>query len=186
MATTSEDVWRLLGELAEAQKETERQFQETDRRFQETDRLLKAQSQESDRLLKAQSQESDRRFQETDRFLKCQNQQFNEQLGNCLDEFAEWQVRPAVVRLLQEQGIDAYEFCHGSSAWRGDEAIDIDLLVANTTDAILVEVKSKLTQADVDEHLERLGKFKQLMPRYGDVRAMGAIAATAPIARTSP
>ena len=177
MATTSEDVWRLLGELAEAQKETERQFQETDRRFQETDRLLKAQSQESDRLLKAQSQESDRRFQETDRFLKCQNQQFNEQLGNCLDEFAEWQVRPAVVRLLQEQGIDAYEFCHGSSAWRGDEAIDIDLLVANTTDAILVEVKSKLTQADVDEHLERLGKFKQLMPRYGDVRAMGAVAA---------
>ena len=177
MATTSEDVWRLLGELAEAQKETERQFQETDRRFQETDRLLKAQSQESDRLLKAQSQESDRRFQETDRFLKCQNQQFNEQLGNCLDEFAEWQVRPAVVRLLQEQGIDAYEFCHGSSAWRGDEAIDIDLLVANTTDAILVEVKSKLTQADVDEHLERLGKFKRLMPRYGDVRAMGAVAA---------
>ncbi len=177
MATTSEDVWRLLGELAEAQKETERQFQETDRRFQETDRLLKAQSQETDRLLKAQSQESDRRLQETERLLKRQNQQLNEQLGNCLDEFAEWQVRPAVVRLLQEQGIDAYEFCHGSSAWRGDEAIDIDLLVANTTDAILVEVKSKLTQTDIDEHLQRLGKFKRLMPRYGDVRAMGAVAA---------
>ena len=180
MATTSEDVWRLLGELAEAQKETERQFQETDRRFQETDRLLKAQSQESDRLLKAQSQESDRRFQDTDRLLKRQNQQLNEQLGklgNRLGEFVEWQVRPAVVRLFQERGIAVHEFYPGASARRGDEGIEIDLLVVNTTDAILVEVKSKLTQADVDEHLERLGKFKQLMPRYGDVRAMGAVAA---------
>jgi hypothetical protein len=50
------------------------------------------------------------------------------------------------------------------------------LLVVNTTEAVLVEVKSKLTQADVDEHLERLGKFKQLMPRYDDVQAMGAVA----------
>ncbi|MGF1520571.1 MAG: DUF3782 domain-containing protein, partial [Nodosilinea sp.] len=151
---------------AEAQKATERQFQETDRRFQEIDRLLKE-----------RSQESDRRSQEADCILKRQNQQFNEQLGNCLDEFAEWQVRPAVVRLFQERGIAVHEFCHGSSAWRGDERIEIDLLVANTTDAILVGVKIKLTQANVDEHLERLGKFKRLMPRYGDVRAMGAVAA---------
>jgi hypothetical protein len=184
MATTSEDVWRLLGELAEAQKATKRllqeQAQESDRRFQETDcrfqkieRLLKEQSQAIDR----HSQESDRWFPEADRLLNRQNQQFNEQLGNCLDEFAKWQVRSVVVRLLQERGIDAYEFCHGSSAWRGDESIDIDLLVANTTDAILVAVTTKLTQADVDQHLERLSKFKRLMPLYSKVRAMGAVAA---------
>jgi hypothetical protein len=45
----------------------------------------------------------------------------------------------------------------------------------------LVEVKSKLTQSDVDEHLERLSKFKRLMPRYGDINAMcGAAAMVAP------
>ena len=155
MATTSEDVWRLLGELTAAQKETER-------------------------LIKEQSQATDRRFQETERLLTRQNQQMNEQLGklgNRLGEFVEWQVRPAVVRLFQERGIAVHEFYPGASARRGDEGIEIDLLVVNTTDAILVEVKSKLTQADVDEHLERLGKFKRLMPRYGDVRAMGAVAA---------
>lgn len=31
MATTADDVWRLLGELVEAQKETDRRFQETER-----------------------------------------------------------------------------------------------------------------------------------------------------------
>ena len=29
---------------------------------------------------------------------------------------------------------------------------------------VLIEVKSKLTNSDVDEHLERLAKFKQFMP----------------------
>ena len=40
MTTTADDVWKLLAELAEAQKETERCFQETERRFQETDRQI--------------------------------------------------------------------------------------------------------------------------------------------------
>jgi hypothetical protein len=144
MATTIEDVVRLLGELAEAQKETER------------------------------------RFQETDQLIKQQNQNLNEQLGklgNRLGEFVERQVRPAVVRLFQDRGIAVHEFYDGVSVQRGGDGIEIDLLVVNTTDAILVEVKSKLSQLDVDEHLERLSKFKQLMPRYRDVQAMGAVAA---------
>ncbi|MFM6875312.1 MAG: DUF3782 domain-containing protein, partial [Microcystis panniformis] len=40
MTTTADDVWKLLAELVEAQKETERCFQETERRFQETDRQI--------------------------------------------------------------------------------------------------------------------------------------------------
>ncbi len=69
-----------------------------------------------------------------------------------------------------------HEFHDGVSVQRGGEGIEIDLLVVNTTEAVLVEVKSKVTQADVTEHLERLETFKRLMPRYGDVQAMGAIA----------
>lgn len=53
------------------------------------------------------------------------------------------------------------------------------LLVVNQTEAVVIEVKSKLTQADVDDHLERLSRFKQLMPRYRDVRALGAVAGMA-------
>mgnify|MGYP006298431903 CR=1 FL=1 len=151
MATTIEDVGRLIGELAAAQKKTQRMSQETERRFQETERVFRQ-----------------------------QNQKLNEQLGklgNRLGEFVEWQVRPAVVRLFQDRGIAVHEFYPGASARRDNEAIEIDLLVVNTTDAVLVEVKSKLTQSDVDEHLQRLSKFKRLMPRYRDVNTMGAVAA---------
>ncbi|MBD2426999.1 DUF3782 domain-containing protein [Phormidium sp. FACHB-1136] len=179
MATTSEEVWRILGELAEAQKETARQAQENARQAQESERRLERRFLETDQRLLETDQRIEQRFRETERLLRRQNQQLNEQLGklgNRLGEFVEWQVRPVVVRLFQERGIAVHEFYPGASARRGNEGIEIDLLVVNSTEAILVEVKSKLTQADVDDHLERLSKFKRLMPRYGNVRTMGAVA----------
>nr|NCR13748.1 DUF3782 domain-containing protein [Microcystis aeruginosa SX13-11]NCR43904.1 DUF3782 domain-containing protein [Microcystis aeruginosa SX13-01]NCR90091.1 DUF3782 domain-containing protein [Microcystis aeruginosa G13-10]NCS16465.1 DUF3782 domain-containing protein [Microcystis aeruginosa G13-12]NCS21634.1 DUF3782 domain-containing protein [Microcystis aeruginosa G11-06]NCS35435.1 DUF3782 domain-containing protein [Microcystis aeruginosa G11-01]NCT53158.1 DUF3782 domain-containing protein [M len=41
MATTSEDVWRLLAELTAAQKETDRQLKENAQQQKETDKQLK-------------------------------------------------------------------------------------------------------------------------------------------------
>lgn len=177
MATTADEVWQLLGELIEAQKETERslkaQSQEADRRFQETERLIKEQSQETERLLKEQTQE-------TERLLKEQNQKVDEQLGrlgNRLGEFVESQVRPAAVRLFQERGIEVKEISSDVSLQTGQEGIEIDILVVNTTQAIAIEVKSRLGQDDVDEHLERLAKFKRLIPRYQPFQILGAVAA---------
>ena len=162
MATTADEVWELFGELIQAQKETER--------------LLQEQSQESDRRF----QETDRRFRETERVMKEQNQRVDEQLvklGNRLGEFVEWQVRPAAVRLFQERGIDVNELSADLSVQKGDDGLEIDLLVVNGSEAIAIKVKSKLTQADVDEHLERLDKFKKLLPRYQSLKILGAVAA---------
>lgn len=148
MATTADEVWQLLGELVKSQKEA--------------------------------AQETDRKFQETDRQIKQMNQQLNKQLGklgNRLGEFVEWQVRPAAVRLFQERGIAVRELSSDISVQDGDEGIEIDLMVVNGNEAIAIEVKSKLSRADVDEHLERLGKIKQFMPRYGDIKILGAVAA---------
>ena len=158
MTTTADDVWQLLAELVEAQKETERRFQETER------------------ILKEKSLETDHRFQETDRQIKQVNQQIGK-LGNRLGEFVEWQVRPSAVRLFQDRGIDVHELYTDASVKRLEGGLEIDLLVVNDSEVVLVEVKSKLTQRDVDEHLERLEKFKRLMPRYQKMKAFGAVAA---------
>jgi hypothetical protein len=107
---------------------------------------------------------------------KSQDEQLGK-LGNRLGEFVEWQVRPAAVRLFQERGIDVTELSSDLSVQRGDEGLEIDLLVVNGSEAIAIEVKSKLTQADVDEHLERLDKFKRLLPRYQSLKILGAVAA---------
>ena len=165
MSTTSEEVWALLREVLEAQKETDRKFQDTDRKFQDTDRKF----QDTERLLKEQSQAADRRIRQV-------NDQLGK-LGNRLGEFVEGLVRPAVVRLFRERGIEVHEVHPEVTVSRADGGIEIDLLVVNDTEAVLVEVKSKLKDSDVDEHLERLSKFKRLLPRYADVRALGAVAA---------
>lgn len=125
----------------------------------------------------AQSQQELSQSQkETDKQINRVSKQIGE-LGNRLGAFVEWQVRPAVVRLFQERGIDVHEFHPGISVNRDNEGLEVDLLVVNDMDAILVEVKSKLTHRDVDEHLQRLAKFKRLMPRFRDVNALGAVAA---------
>ena len=165
MATTLDEVWALFREVAESQKETDRKFQDTDRKFQDTDRKF----QKTDRLMKEQAQAADRR-------MKQLNDQLGK-LGNRLGEFVEGLVKPAVVRLFQARGIAVHEVYPDVDVDRGEEGIQIDLLVVNDAEAILVEVKSKLAMADVNEHLERLGTFKRMLPRYADVRALGAVAA---------
>ncbi|PNK09264.1 hypothetical protein, partial [Cylindrospermopsis raciborskii] len=173
MATTADEVWKLLGELIESQKETERKFQETerflreqsqetDRKFQETERLLREQSQETERLLREQSQETDRLLREESKRV---NNQIG-QLGNRLGEFVESQVRPAAVKLFQERGIAVKEITSNTYIQTGKEGLEIDLLVINSSDIILIEAKSKVSEDDVNEHLERLSKFKRFFPRY--------------------
>ncbi|TRV05762.1 MAG: DUF3782 domain-containing protein [Microcystis wesenbergii Mw_MB_S_20031200_S109] len=154
MTATIEDIREILKQLAQSQQELSQSQQELSQAQKETDKQIK----------------------ETDKQINRVSKQIGE-LGNRLGEFVEWQVRPAVVRLFQERGIDVHEFHPGISVKRDHEGLEIDLLVVNDTDAILVEVKSKLTQRDVDEHLQRLAKFKRLMPRFRDVKALGAVAA---------
>ena len=178
--------------LREQSQETDRKFQETDRKFQETDRLLREQSQETDRkfqetdkkfqetehLLREQSERADLRFQETERLIKEESIRLDKQLGqigNSLGQFVEFQVRPAAVRLFQEMGIAVKEIATNVSV-QGSEGTEIDILVVNSHEAIAIEVKSKLSDDDVKEHIARLSEFKKLLPRYENLNIMGAVA----------
>ncbi|MDS3860363.1 DUF3782 domain-containing protein [Thermosynechococcaceae cyanobacterium BACA0444] len=152
MATTSQEVWHLLGELLEAQKESDRKFreltQESDRKFREQNQETGQQFQELKEFLRQQSEETDRRFWETDQIIG--------NLGNRLGEFVEWQVRPAAVRLFKERGIEVHELSRDISVQGTSGDLEIDLMVVNDNEAVLIEVKSKLTQEDVDNHLKVL------------------------------
>ncbi len=152
-APTFEDVWRTIQELAQTQRDI---TLEADRRQQETDR----------------------RQQETDRQLKALAKQLGAH-GNRLGEFVQEMVRPAVVRLFKERDLPVHQVMPNIVAYDDNRQfiMEIDLLVVNTDTAIAVECKSHLSQADVDEHLERMGKFKQCFPQYAPHVLLGAVAA---------
>jgi len=52
-------------------------------------------------------------------------------------------------------------------------------MLENGTQAVAVEVKTTLRQADIDEHLVRMEKIRKYADEHGDKRQfMGAMAAT--------
>ena len=160
MSTAQEEVWEILRKLALSSEETDRRMQKTDLQMKETDR----------RML-----ETDLQMKETDRKLKEVTKAIG-RLGNRLGEFVEEMVRPAVVRLFQQRGIAVHQEFRGAYAERDGDAMEIDLLVVNSLDVVLVEVKSELKVDEVKEHTTRLERFKKLFPQYAGFRVMGAVA----------
>ena len=139
-------------------------FEDIKQLFKETDR----------RMAEAQA-ETDRRMQETDRYLKSLGRRFGD-LGNRLGEFVEGMVRPGIVRMFRERGLELHQTFRDMSARQGKEAAQIDLMAIDETVAVAVEVKSRLTVEAVDEHLRRMEKFRRLFPRFGDLRVLAAVA----------
>jgi hypothetical protein len=186
--TDVDEIWALLREAAEARKETERllkeQSQEAERRSQEAEQRSQEAQQRSQEA-EQRFQENERRFQETERFLKALSQETDRKikevttsigrLGNKLGDFVEEMVRPAAVRLFQERGITVHEVHQNVTARRAEGSIEVDLLVVNDGDAVAIECKSTLGIDDVNEHLVRLSKFKQLLPTYANKRVLGAV-----------
>jgi len=131
-------------------------------------------------LFKETDRRLDERIAETDRRLDLRLNELGKQiggLGNRLGEFVEGVVRPGLVRLFRERGVDVRETHRDLEAERNGRKAQVDLLVVNDTEVVVVEVKSKLSQRDVEEHVERLALFKELFPRYADASVLGAMAA---------
>jgi hypothetical protein len=158
MSTTAaemswDDIKALIAELAVQSKETDRKFQETEAQMRETDRKMREVFERFDNL--------SRRFGD---------------LGNRLGEFVESMVEPALVGLFRARGLDVSEVHRRVTSRRGGEAIEIDLLVVDGDTAVAVECKSRLTKEEVERHVERMNKFKRLLPKYADMRIQGAVA----------
>ncbi len=179
MATTADDVWRLLGELTAAQKETERRFQETERKFQESDRRF----QETERFIKELSQETDRQMQAAIQENKRVNRQLSQQLSKQLSDlggawgrFVEDLVAPACERLFVERGIPVEQVSQRVKRRRQGDTLEIDVLVVNQGHVLAVEVKSSLSDSDVKEFVADLERFRDFFPEYADMQLYGAVA----------
>ena len=139
---TLDDVWLLFKETNLQFQETDRKFQETNLQFQETDRKFQETDlkiQDTNRSIKELSASQ----KETDRLFKAMNKKLGD-LGNRLGEFVQEMVRPAVVRLFRDRGIEVHQVMRNIEAFNDEIAIEIDLLVINREQAIAVECKKPL------------------------------------------
>jgi hypothetical protein len=157
MTTTADDVWKILAELAEAQKETER--------------ILKQQSLETDRRM----QETDRRMQETDRQIKRLSKEIGN-LGGKWGRFVENMVAPACETIFLNRGIPVHQVSQRVKKKINGDILEIDVLVTNENHVLVVEVKSTLGVDNVKELMADLEKFRQFFPEYKQKQVYGAVA----------
>lgn len=90
--------------------------------------------------------------------------------------FVEGLIAPGVQRLFHERGIEVEKVYQRVKARKANKEMEVDLLAIDEGYAVLIEAKSTLAAEDIDEHLERLEKFKKFFPEYKKKKAVGAVA----------
>jgi hypothetical protein len=162
-------------QAAEAKLENERRSAELERQAAEA-------KLENERWAAEAKLESERRSAEAERSM-AELKRTVERTSKAVDSlttrwgrFVEELVEPAVLRLFQEKGIDIKEVYPRARVKRQGIAMEIDILGVDDTDLVVVECKSRLSQDDVDEFIEKLTRFKIAFPHYQNYRAYGAVA----------
>ncbi len=163
MATTSEDVWRLLAELATAQAELTAAQAELTAAQKETDR---------------QQKETERRQQETDRQLKELGRQIG-RLGAKFGSFTEGLALPSMETILRQRfGMKVVS--PSVRASEDGKHLEIDVLAYTNGElntAYIVEVKSHAREESITQLKSILQRFRSFFPEHKDKKLYGILAA---------
>jgi hypothetical protein len=176
MATTSEDVWRILAELATAQaeltaaqKETDKQLKEVSQQQKETDRQLK----ETDRQQKENAQQQ----KKTDKQLKELGQQIGG-LGAKFGSFTEGLALPSMEKILRQRfGMEVVSPSVRVS--KDGKHLEIDVLAYTNGElntAYIVEVKSHAREESITQLKSILQRFRSFFPEHKDKKLYGILA----------
>ncbi len=124
--------------------------------------------------------ESSKKFNDN---LEKSRLDFDKKLGEVTGtwgKFVEGLVQPKIVEMFQEQGIEIRTSLQNVKGYLGkEEHYQIDLLLINSTIAVVVEVKSTLGISEVNEHLKRMEKIQKVQPDRIDLKGVtlyGAVA----------
>jgi ribosomal protein L9 len=179
MATTADEVWALLGQLIESQKEsrqeTERQMRES---RQETERQMRESRQETERQMRESRQEVDREL----KALSKQTQELGKQIGGLgkkFGSFTEGLALPSMERILQKQfGMEIIS--PSVRASKAGQHLEIDVLAYANGDintAYVVEVKSHPREESITQLKTLLQKFRIFFPEHSNKKLRGILAA---------
>jgi len=165
---TWDEIQAGFKEIEKAQKEAWAAIRETQQAHKETEKAIKKTHEDIFGLNKARD-EAWAAIKETQKNIGG--------LNNSLGSIVEHLLTPGLPKKFKKLGysfdrIATYKFAEGVYA-------QIDGMLENGEQAVAVEVKTTLRQADIDDHLVRMEKIRKYADEHGDKRQfMGAMAAT--------
>jgi hypothetical protein len=162
MTTTSEDVWRLLAELATAQAELTAAQKETDKQLKEVSQQQKENAQQQ---------------KKTDKQLKELGQQIGG-LGAKFGSFTEGLALPSMEKILRQRfGMEVVSPSVRVS--KDGKHLEIDVLAYTNGElntAYIVEVKSHAREESITQLKSILQRFRSFFPEHKDKKLYGILA----------
>ena len=129
--------------------------------------------QEAERVMSKNSLETERMFKETDKKIKELANLFTTQWGRLVEAL----IQPACLRLFVERGIDIKQSMENVKSIVNGNTLEIDVLLVNSNEVVVVEVKTTCRPQHIKELIEDLESFKNFFPQYKEYKVYGAIAA---------
>ena len=145
-------------------QETKRIVQETALQIKETDKQIK----ETDRQLK----QTDKQIKQTDKQIKQTDSRWGNQWGILIEAL----IKGALVRLLNDWGLKVRKAVSNYMGVYGDKAKEFDLIAADGTEIVVVETKSHLSKAKVNQFLKVMADFKKYCPEFSSLTVYAGIA----------
>jgi hypothetical protein len=176
MQRLSEETAQQMRETAQQMRETDQKIQETAQQMRKTDQKIQETAQqmrETDQKMREMNEETNRKMKETDKQIGA--------LGNRFGELAEHLVAPGIAEKFNALGFHFNDISAGLREIILDKGRQIvaefDILLENGESSIAVEVKSKPSQRDVQDHIRRLEILRRHKDTLGDKRKIyGALA----------
>ncbi len=156
-----------LDALSASLKESNERLDRFELSLEESHEKFSQELKESHEKFSQELKESHEKFSQE---LKESRAEFDKKLGNLagfFGRFVEEMVKPNIVKMFQEKGIDVEVVLRAAVGKKdGKNFYEIDWLLIDSSVAVVVEVKSKFTKDEVDEHLERLDKICEIAPKH--------------------
>ncbi len=161
-----------FGALLESVKENGRRIDERDERFrkEQAEREAKWQAE-----MKAANERLDKISADTNKAIKDMKNVFTTQWGRLVEALC----KPAAYKLFKKEGIQidrVYEGVHKVKV-DGQDAMEIDVALCDTSVAVIVEVKTRCRKHDIDYFLSQMKHCKEWYPDFADKELRVAVAA---------
>lgn len=151
----------------EMQRENEKRQRENEKRQRENEKRQHEWQHEWQR-------ESREMRRETDRVIKEMAGEWSSRWGQLVEALVE----PGLVNQFRDRG---FNITQSAQRVEGMDAsgkqIEIDVLLVDGDTVVAIEVKSKCKVEDIEEHEDRLARFKEAFPQYANKKVIGGIAA---------
>ena len=172
----ADEIWSILKETQKNLKEVSISHKEAKQEMKEiraNQKEVSVSQKETEKNLKELSASQ----KETDRQIQKIGGRFNQRWGTLVESLVEGKL----VKIFQDHDIDITQtHTRSQSEWRKPdgriERREFDIIVANGTEVVVVEVKTTLTPKDIKIFLDTLKDFKNYFPRYKTETIYGAVA----------